>query len=370
MLITYSVNQVYSLCAFEYLKLIFDNHNSWSMNSQIRRYEAIAVRRRKFAARLRYTEDKQGVRNNPNKKYFNDVLSKVVAKFDPQLSVNNFDKFVVEQFSEFNSFIGNAVPDVGNSTISPESINVNQTTSLTEDRSSTIQPIPSPLSLYEDRSHKADVAPTLVNVDELSIVTPNLEDDVGDTDAKQTVQEISDTAKIGFQGKTYKSIAMENATTLGEYVVAKYAKYEKQYKKKRFHINSKQMVHFRKLRNPCYRKYLAVKYPHLVNINFHKYSSIRRSYVVNPSRNKFKDLSQTQTYLYKRWKKKKLPKMQHNSELLRELTLHWAKIQDKHLEVHDAKLPDLTVKAVDTIATAVQVYIRDEVMKIGSQTSK
>lgn len=319
----------------------------------IQKSETVAVRRRKLAARLQFTENRRAVKNNPSKRFFNEVLSKVVAKVDPLLSVKNYDKFVSENVSEFNSFNTTPESECVEETNTEIIVHPNVPKSTVERELSLHSTFSSFLNQTPETTTQAD--PPLVKVDELSIVTPNLCDPC---EIEGTTGSIwKNYRKV----KSYRSLKLRKSATIGEYVMAKYAQNKKKYKQRRF--SSKQMVYFRKLRNPSFRKYLTVKYPHVLKMNLHKYSSIRRSFIVNPSRNKFKHLSLPSKQLYTRWQKRNLPKIHHNSELLRELTLHWTAIRDEHFQTHGSRLPDLTVQAADVIATAVQVFIRDRIIR-------
>ena len=320
------------------------------MTSQIQKSETVAVRRRKLAARLQFTENRKAIKNNPSKEFFNEVLSKVVAKHDPLLSVKNYDKFVAENVFEFNNL--NDTPD---EETNETEIIVHPTVpkSTVEREQSLHSTFSNFLNQTPEDTTQAD--PPLVKVDELSIVTPNL------CDPYEIEGTTGSVWKNYRKVKSYRSLKLRKAATIGEYVMAKYAQNKKKYKRRRF--SSNQMVYFRKLRNPCFRKYLTVKHPHVLKMNLHKYSSIRRSYIVNPSRDKFKHLSLPSKQLYTRWQKKNLPKIHHNSELLRELTLHWTAIRDEHFQTHGSRLPDLTVQAADVIATAVQVFIRNQIKR-------
>ena len=299
----------------------------------------VSLRNRRYASRLARRSNIIGSRGNLSK-----VLSKIVSNHDPLLSVGKFEKFIVENAMEFEN--------VCNAGTYKESSSDNETADSNCESVNL-------LSSVKDKScppASCDGANVSLNIDDTSIVTPN------PTTSQVDPETLFCTGKKNKWIKKRRFMEMENATSLEEYAMLKYGKGERQFKKRRF--GSKQLLHLRKIRNPCYRKYLAIKYPHTINLNLHKYRSIRKSYIVNfPVKRKL-ELSKVSEILFKRWQRKKLPKIQHNSELLRELTFHWSEIREKHHEMYGGRLPDVTVSAVDTIATAIQVFIRNEIAKL------
>ena len=306
--------------------------------NKLEQCDSDAQRNWRYSSQINIAKNKRGRKGNLDK-----VLSKIVANHDPLLSVERLERFIVENATEFDNVCGSAKCEEKSiaSNISPKS--VHELSSLDK-------------GTYSPTSCNGAVVS--LNVDDMSIVTPY-----------QTIRQESPqncTKDKRSWNKKRRTIEMEHATSLGEYVMHKYPKGGRQLKK--HHFSSRQLLHIGKMRNSCYRKYLAVKYPQTINLNLHKYKSIRKSYMVNFPQKKKLDLSNAGQkklhQIFKRWQRKNLPRIQHNSELLRELTYHWSAIREKHLQKHGVKLPDVTVSAVDIIATAIQVFIRNEIARI------
>ena len=306
--------------------------------NKVEHCNSVAQRNQRCSSRLDVALKGWGTRRNLDK-----VLSKMVANHDPLLSVGGFERFIVGNATEFDNVCGTSKQE-------ETSIVSSISTKSAHELSS------SDKGAYPPTSSNGAVVN--LNVDFKSIVTPN------PANKQESPQNCTENGRSW--NKKRRNIEMEQATSLKEYVMHKYSNEGRQFKKHRF--RSKQLLHIGKVRKPCYRKYLAVKYPHTINLNLHKYRSIRKSYMVNFPQKKKLDLSNAQQkklhQIFKRWQRKNLPKIQHNSELLRELTYHWSAIREKHLQMHGVKLPDVTVSAVDIIATAIQVFIRNEIAKI------
>ena len=123
-------------------------------------------------------------------------------------------------------------------------------------------------------------------------------------------------------------------------LTAKYTKYSRKFKNK---ITLKQKIHFRNLPDIA-----GSCRPNITTHRLFEYQAIRRSYIVNSTPSK--DLNSREKFLYRRWESRQLPKLLHNSELLREITLHSVAVNEKRGNQNKSRLPPLTVTAIDVLA--------------------
>lgn len=296
--------------------------------------EIIAVRNRKFASRLKRPEH-QG----PKKRALNHALQKIISNFDSVLTVNSFERFLVENSSEFDEQAEKNASEKGCQ------VN-NELKEVTSFHQST--PCCNTTLTISPQS-------SMLDVDELSIVTP-----VKNERENARAEEVPKNERKYI--KSYRELAMAASKTPGQYTVAKYKKNNKRFGKRLF-VNKHSALLY-KMKQPSYRRFLAVKYPKMVKLNLHKFFHVRQKFLTDSKSCKSSRLSKPLLQALKKWEGRNLSKIEHNPELLRELAFSWSSMCENHFKTNGLRLSELTVESVDILATAVQVFIRDQIVKI------
>lgn len=282
-------------------------------------------RKVQYADRINRTADRTTAKYNRG--VYNKILSRIIHRYDPLLSVNSHEEFVVKENSEYEEVLK------GEKMVCQIDQNRNE-----------LQSDDIVASIDEDQTD----GHCLNSVEKIVVSKPVAKN--------VTLSEKFQTKSARFNKVRHKMISMKllKATSLPNYLSLKYLK---KFKNKRFKgkpsISRKMLT---KLNSSLYRRHIPVK-----KKQYYKYKTIRRNFLVPSKYDRFLFDSRKLKQLHQDYLNLKLPKITHSPELLREIALHSHSLIEHRGP--DNTFPYLTVGASDILATSIQVFIRDQILK-------